>query len=145
MIFLILTLLVGPPSETESFCRVITKEFAVFNLSLFEINKSENKNNSNSLFKSANLITFSGKEGFVFDQSGNFFAGYASGVPFDIQIHHDYTNKTFSYYNGGVLIANGLDITGAGIAGLETGKANLIMFTKHGDSSLSITATGAIS
>tara|TARA_Y100000004_G_scaffold165748_1_gene196839 strand:- start:1716 stop:2126 length:411 start_codon:yes stop_codon:yes gene_type:complete len=112
-------------------------------ISGFEFSIMETGNDGS--FKSANLITFSGKEGFVFDQSGNFFAGYASGVPFDIQIHHDYTNKTFSYYNGGVLIANGLDITGAGIAGLETGKANLIMFTKHGDSSLSITATGAIS
>ena len=56
IIFLILTLLVVPDSDIESFCRVITKELAVFNLSLFETSKSENKNNSNSLFKSVNLI-----------------------------------------------------------------------------------------
>ena len=99
-------------------------------------------------FEAINLVTFSGKEGFVFDQSGNFFAGYISGVPLDLEIHYDYTNKTFSYYHGGVLIANGLDVTGAvssAAANMETGKVNHVSFTKHGDSSLSITATGAIS
>ena len=99
-------------------------------------------------FATTNLITFSGKQGFIFDQSGNFFAGYISGVPLDLQIHYDYTNKTFSYYHGGVLIANGLDVTGAvssEAANMEMGKVNHVSFTKHGDSSLSITATGAIS
>jgi hypothetical protein len=94
-------------------------------------------------FKTANLISFSGQEGYLFDQSGNFFDGYTSGVPFDLQIHHDFTNKTFSYYKDGILMGNGLDITGASV--VDDGKANLIMFTKHGDSSLSVEASGSIS
>lgn len=92
-------------------------------------------------FKSANLITFSGAEGYVFDQSGNFFAGYASGVPFDLEIHHDFLNSTFSYYKDNILMANGLDVTGANIL---NGSSNLLMFTKHGESVLSLQATGAI-
>lgn len=92
-------------------------------------------------FKSANLITFSGAEGYVFDQSGNFFAGYASGVPFELEIHHDFLNSTFSYYKDNILMANGLDVTGANIL---NGRSNLLMFTKHGESVLSLQATGAI-
>jgi len=92
-------------------------------------------------FKSANLITFSGAEGYVFDQSGNFFAGYASGVPFDLEIHHDFLNSTFSYYKDNILMANGLDVTGASIL---NGRSNLLMFTKHRESVLSLQATGAI-
>jgi hypothetical protein len=92
-------------------------------------------------FKSANLITFSGAEGYVFDQSGNFFAGYVSGVPFELEIHHDFLNSTFSYYKDNILMANGLDVTGANIL---NGRSNLLMFTKHGESALSLQATGAI-
>ena len=98
-------------------------------------------------FGTTNLITFSGKRGFIFDQSGN-FAGYTSGVPLNIQIYYDYPNQTFSYYYEGVLMANGLDATGAAgsnSANMNTGKVNHIRFTKHGDSSLSLDASGTIS
>lgn len=93
-------------------------------------------------FKSANLISFSGVEGYIFDQSGNFFGGYRSGVPFDIEIHHDFLNSTFSYYKDNILMANGLDVTGSSIL---NGKSNLVSFTKHGDSVFSLEASGAIS
>ena len=49
-------------------------------------------------FKSANMITMSGQEGYLFDQSGNFFGGYQSGVPFNLQIYYDKGNTSFSYY-----------------------------------------------
>ncbi len=93
-------------------------------------------------FKTANLITFSGAEGYIFDQSGNFFGGYRSGVPFELEIHHDFLNSTFSYYKDDILIANGLDVTGDSIL---NGRPNLVMFTKHGESVLSLEATGCIS
>ena len=92
-------------------------------------------------FTTANLISFSGQEGYLFDQSGHFFDGCRSGVPFNLEIHHDFTNQTFSYYKDGIIMANGLDITGV----VVDGKANLIMFTKHGNSSLSVEASGSIS
>ena len=48
--------------------------------------------------------------------------------------------KTFSYYSEDTLIANGLDVTGAGV--VDDGKVGLVTFTKHGDSSASISITG---
>ena len=89
-------------------------------------------------WKSANMVTISGKEGFLFDQSGNFFGGYESGVPFNIKIYYDYDNLTFSYYHEGVLMANALDVTGIDV--FEEGVINLVMFDKHADSSFSMSA-----
>ena len=96
-----------------------------------------------SAFKTANLVTISGKEGYLFDQSGNFFGGYESGVPFDLKINYDYQNKVFSYYKDDNLMANALDTTGWNLINSD-GVINLIMFDKHGDSSLSINSTGAV-
>ena len=93
-------------------------------------------------WKSANMVTISGKEGYLFDQSGNFFGGYESGVPFNLKIYYDYNLSTFSYYHEGILMANALDVTGYDV--LEDGDINLIMFDKHGDSSLSMHVTGSI-
>ena len=94
-------------------------------------------------FKSANMVTFSGAEGYLFDQSGNFFGGYQSGVPFELEINYDYNLQTFSYYHNGSLMANSLDITGSSV--FSNAKINLIMFNKHGESSLSLRSTGCIS
>ena len=93
-------------------------------------------------WKSANMVTVSGKEGYLFDQSGNFFGGYESGVPFNLKVYYDYRLLTFSYYHEDVLMANSLDVTGIDI--FEEGVINLIMFDKHGDSSLSMDVTGSI-
>ena len=93
-------------------------------------------------WKSANMITISGKEGYLFDQSGNFFGGYESGVPFNLKIYYDYTNLTFSYFHEDVLMSSALDVTGIDV--FEEGVINLIMFEKHGDSSASIIANGSI-
>jgi len=90
-------------------------------------------------FKSANMITMSGQEGYLFDQSGNFFGGYQSGVPFNLQIYYDKGNTSFSYYYKDVLMANALDVTGASVL---DGKINLVMFDKHADSSASVRASG---
>ena len=86
------------------------------------------------------LVKFSGRQGYLFDQSGNLWGGYKSGVPFDFQIHYDYYDKTFSYYSEDTLIANGLDVTGAGV--VDDGKVGLVTFTKYGDSSASVSITG---
>tara|TARA_R110002020_G_scaffold266011_1_gene480856 strand:- start:1864 stop:2271 length:408 start_codon:yes stop_codon:yes gene_type:complete len=93
-------------------------------------------------WKSANMVSISGKEGYLFDQSGNFFGGYESGVPFNLKVYYDYNLATFSYYHEDVLMANSLDVTGIDI--FEDGVINLIMFDKHDDSSLSMDITGSI-
>jgi hypothetical protein len=102
-----------------------------FELSLFESGK----------FYSSNLITFSGADGYLFDQSGNFFAGYQSGVPFDLEVHYDYANSTFFYYKDQTLIANGLDITGKS-NGATDKSINSLSFHKNGTSELSLSVTG---
>tara|TARA_R100000231_G_scaffold134416_1_gene107953 strand:- start:4410 stop:5666 length:1257 start_codon:yes stop_codon:yes gene_type:complete len=95
-------------------------------------------------FYSPNLITFSGREGYLFDKDGNFFGGYESGVPFNIQVHYDYDNSTFSYYHQDNLIANGLSITGVDSQGATDGAVNFVKFTKHGNSNMTVSATGIV-
>ena len=105
-------------------------------LSGFELSLSETGE-----FYSSDLITFSGKEGYVFDQSGNFFGGYRSGISFDLEVHHDYINNSFSYYQDGVLIANGMDITGQ-TNGATDKSVNCLIFNKHGNSEFSLSVSG---
>ena len=93
-------------------------------------------------WKSANMVTISGKEGYLFDQSGNFFGRYESGVPFALKVYYDYKQQAFSYYSDDVLMANSLDVTGYDV--FEDGIINLIMFEKHADSSLSVNVSGSI-
>ncbi len=91
-------------------------------------------------WKTANLVTISGVSGYLFDQSGNFFGGFQSGIPFNVKIYYDYDNKTFSYDLEDVLMANSLDVTGYDV--FETGLVNLAMFHKHGDSSATVVGQG---
>jgi len=91
-------------------------------------------------WKTANLVTISGVSGYLFDQSGNFFGGFQSGIPFNVKIYYDYDNKTFSYDLNDVLMANSLDVTGYDVFG--TGLVNLAMFHKHGDSSATVVGQG---
>jgi|TARA_B100000519_G_scaffold149783_1_gene130596 hypothetical protein len=84
------------------------------------------------------LVTFSGYQGYLFDQSGNFFGGYDSGVPFELVVQYDHTNKTFSYYHDTVLMANGLDITGY----VTDGKVNVVRFDGYNNGSLSFSVSG---
>ena len=88
-----------------------------------------------------NLITFSGNEGYVFDQSGHFCGGYQSGVPFDISVHYSKDFTGFSYYFNNTLIANNM----SGMSGTSTTArvARQIEFDKHGDSSLFVSYTGS--
>ena len=109
-------------------------------LSGFEFSLMETGNDGG--WKSANMVSISGKEGYLFDQSGNFFGGYESGVPFNLKIYYDYNQQAFSYYSDDVLMANSLDVTGYDI--FEDGVINLIMFDKHADSSLALNVTGSI-
>jgi hypothetical protein len=95
-------------------------------------------------FYSPNLITFSGREGYLFDKDGNFFGGYESGVPFNIQVHYDYDNSTFSYYHQDNLVANGLSITGVDSQGATDGAVNFVKFTKHANSNMTVSATGIV-
>jgi hypothetical protein len=92
-------------------------------------------------FKEAQLVSISGKDGYLFDQSGKFFCGYESGVNFEMQIFYDHTNKSFSYYYEDVLMSNSLDVTGFSIL---DGKVNLVKFEHHGNSSASVLASGLI-
>ena len=84
------------------------------------------------------LVSFSGYEGYLFDQSGNFFGGYDSGVPFELVVQYDHTNKSFSYYHDGFLMANALDITGY----VTDGKVNSVQFEGYSDGSLSVFVSG---
>ena len=77
----------------------------------------------------------------MFDQNGNFFEGYRSGVPFNLEVHHDYINSSFSYYQDGLLIANGLDITGQAYGATDK-SVNCLIFDKHGNSEVSLSVTG---
>ncbi len=51
-------------------------------------------------FSGVNVAQFSGREGYLFDQNGNFFGGYQSGASFDISVHYDYAVTGFKYYFG---------------------------------------------
>tara|TARA_R110002020_G_scaffold158318_4_gene341483 strand:- start:5582 stop:5983 length:402 start_codon:yes stop_codon:yes gene_type:complete len=88
------------------------------------------------------LIQFSGQEGYIFDQSGNFFGGYQSGIPFDISIHYDWVNTGFKYYFEDVLIANNLK-SFTGVLNEMSNKANQIEFQKYGNSTLNVSVNGA--
>tara|TARA_R100001509_G_scaffold48212_1_gene26151 strand:- start:2446 stop:2847 length:402 start_codon:yes stop_codon:yes gene_type:complete len=85
------------------------------------------------------IINFSGVSGYLFDQSGNFFAGYESGVSFKLKTIFDHSNRRFSYYHNDYLIAN-LDTTGQGV--VDNGTINSVVFEKHGTSTVSIVANG---
>lgn len=50
-------------------------------------------------------LSFSGINGYLFDQSGNFFGGYTPNEEFSIQIHKK-NYFDFSYSSGGVLMNN---------------------------------------
>ena len=88
-----------------------------------------------------NIITFSGNEGYVFDQSGHLCGGYQSGVPFDISVHYSRDFTGFSYYFNNTLIANNM----SGMSGTSSaaGVPCQVEFDKHGDSSLFVIATGS--
>jgi hypothetical protein len=51
---------------------------------------------------------FSGNNGYLFDQSGNFFGGYYSGKQFDLDIYYFENEKRISYFYNKVLIANNI-------------------------------------
>jgi len=79
-------------------------------------------------------IMYSGYEGYIFDQSGDFVGGYAQGNPFIITSHlHD--DNHVSYYINDVLIKNDY-------ATLTTGSVNRIEFGKYGASTLQIDTKG---
>lgn len=75
-------------------------------------------------------ILFSGYEGYIFDQDGDFVGGYRENKQFTITTHiHE--DSHVSYYIDDVLIKNNY-VT------LTTGSVNRIEFEKHGDSSVYI-------
>ena len=93
-----------------------------------------------STFTEVDLIQFSGSEGYLFDQSGNYFGGYQSGGPFDMSIHYDRTTTGFKYYFQDVLVANNLKVN----TGVLEERANIVQFEKYGNSTLSINAEGIV-
>ncbi len=76
----------------------------------------------------ASCFSFSGYEGYIFDQSGRFVGGYQPNTSFKISVHSK-SDETFSYLIDDVLIANNY----TGVSGLD-----LIGFDKIGESSVSI-------
>ncbi len=130
------------PNYKNSVCDItvyIESPLSGFELSLMETGILA----SADAFKTANLVTFSGKEGYLFDQSGNFFGGYESGKPFGLKVFYDFDNSRFSYQHNNLLVANGLDVTGYSV--FETGNVNCVMFNKYAGSTFSISISGAIS
>lgn len=81
-------------------------------------------------------IIFSGYNGYIFDQSGDFIGGYRSNNPFKIStyIHEDHV----SYYIDDVLIKNNIN------TGIVFNKPNRIEFNKYEDSSVSIVHRGSL-
>jgi len=93
-----------------------------------------------STFTGVDLIQFSGSEGYLFDQSGNYFGGYQSGIPFDMSVHYDKTTTGFKYYFQDVLVANNLKAN----TGVLEERANIVQFEKYGNSTLSIDVNGIV-
>jgi len=110
---------------------IVDSPYSGFEVSLMESGK----------FHSSKLITFSGSEGAMFDQSGNFFGGYKSGSALDLKVHYDYSRSGFAYYFEDTLIANNLDATGVS-DGATDGSINAVSFKKHGNSTVSVVADG---
>ena len=77
-------------------------------------------------------VSFSGYDGYLFDQSGHFFGGYEYNVPFNIAIHNKSDGK-LSYYHKNRLIANNID----------SSTFDYIEFEKY-DASLNITVSGEL-
>ena len=73
-------------------------------------------------------FSFSGYEGYIFDQSGRFVGGYQPNTSFKISVHSK-SDETCSYFIDDVLIANNY----TGVTGFD-----LIEFDKIGESSVSI-------
>lgn len=48
----------------------------------------------------------SGQNGYLFDQSGNFFAGYQPEIPFTISVHNTAGNRLMYYYNDKIISNN---------------------------------------
>lgn len=82
------------------------------------------------------LFSFSGQQGYIVDQSGQFFGGYRSGEYINIKTHYDYDNSKFKYYFNNELMANDM------VATTASKVANYIEFEKYGNSTLQVNATG---
>ena len=84
------------------------------------------------------IFSFSGYEGYVFDQSGRFIGGYRSGTSFNIQTHFDFDQTKFRYYFDGQLISNNM-------TPITAKSPNCVEFEKYGNSSLEVSVTGSLS
>ncbi len=73
-------------------------------------------------------FSFSGYNGYLFDQSGNFFGGYQSGKSFSIQANV-FDGNRLSYFYNDTLIANNIAVA----TGL-----NCFEFNKNSDDSVQI-------
>ena len=85
------------------------------------------------------VFSFSGNEGYLFDQSGRFFGGYKSGTYLSIQTHFDYDNSKFKYYFNGDLISNNM------VPIVSSKSIDCIEFDKYNDSRLEVSVTGIAS
>ena len=87
----------------------------------------------------AHRVSFSGQQGYLFDQSGRYFNGYQSGTTFNLKVFYDYSNRTFTFYHDDVLVANSYDVTGFSQG---AGFINTVVFDKEDTSSLSVDVSG---
>lgn len=78
-------------------------------------------------------IIFSGRNGFVFDQKGNFFGGYYSGRQLEIQ-GHLFRNRLSYFYNSN-LVSNNITITNSDQSSYAY---NCFEFDKIEDSTVSV-------
>ena len=86
-----------------------------------------------------NIFTFSGSQGYVYDQSGRFFAGYKSGTSLDLKVHYNYNGQLFSYYYDDNLVSNNM-------VPLTANKSiDSIEFDRHNNSTLEASISRAVS
>lgn len=75
-------------------------------------------------------FSVSGENGYLFDQSGNFFGGYKINVPFNLSFHFK-SGAKYSYFHDDQLIANNFNYST--IDTIEFGKDNSTLnFTVKG-------------
>lgn len=103
-------------------------------LSGFELTAMETGNGTRY-----DIFSFSGSEGYIYDQSGRFFGGYKSGVSFDIQAHYNYTDTKITYYFNNKLICNSIDPI------VSSKSIDSIEFEKYGNSTISVSISGVTS
>lgn len=75
-------------------------------------------------------FVFSGINGFLFDQSGNFFGGYSPQISFNINVHLK-EDGSFSYFYNDQLVSNNMQYTtGMNYIEFEKNNSSLLLVVR---------------